>query len=139
MYVVIAISPTAYFHPLNTWIPLFYYFLYGYAEIEKYFEHDKKMHECYQAEIENAAKMADIHSTILDFPEGYKTVVGERGLKLSGGEKQRVAIARALIKNPNIIIFDEATSSLDTKTELHIQNAIESASKQRTVLMIAHR
>lgn len=92
-----------------------------------------------QAEIENAAKMADIHSTILDFPEGYKTVVGERGLKLSGGEKQRVAIARALIKNPNIIIFDEATSSLDTKTELHIQNAIESASKQRTVLMIAHR
>ena len=97
------------------------------------------MHKCYQAEIENAAKMADIHDTILDFPDGYKTVVGERGLKLSGGEKQRVAIARALIKNPNIIIFDEATSSLDTKTELHIQNAIESASKQRTVLMIAHR
>lgn len=74
-----------------------------------------------QAEIENSAKMADIHDTILDFPDGYKTVVGERGLKLSGGEKQRVAIARALIKNPNIIIFDEATSSLDTKTELHIQ------------------
>jgi len=92
-----------------------------------------------QAEIEEAAKMSDIHYTIQDFPEGYQTVVGERGLKLSGGEKQRVAIARALIKNPNIIIFDEATSSLDTKTELHIQNAIEGASHQRTVLMIAHR
>ena len=74
-----------------------------------------------QAEIEEAAKMSDIHYTIQDFPDGYQTVVGERGLKLSGGEKQRVAIARALIKNPNIIIFDEATSSLDTKTELHIQ------------------
>ena len=74
-----------------------------------------------QAMIEEAAKMADIHDTILDFPDSYSTVVGERGLKLSGGEKQRVAIARALIKNPNIIIFDEATSSLDTKTEMHIQ------------------
>ena len=72
-------------------------------------------------ELVAAAKMADIHDTVLGFPDGYETVVGERGLKLSGGEKQRVSIARTLLKNPSMIIFDEATSSLDTETERNIQ------------------
>lgn len=92
-----------------------------------------------QDDIEAAAMMAEIHETILRFPGGYDTVVGERGLKLSGGEKQRIAIARTLLKNPAVVIFDEATSSLDTETERHIQTAIESVSKQRTSLIIAHR
>ena len=74
-----------------------------------------------QDEIEAAAKMAEIHETIMQFPDGYDTLVGERGLKLSGGEKQRVAIARTLLKKPNVVIFDEATSSLDTQTEQLIQ------------------
>ena len=72
-------------------------------------------------QLEDAARMAEIHETIMQFPDGYDTIVGERGLKLSGGEKQRVAIARTLLKNPNIVIFDEATSSLDTQTERQIQ------------------
>jgi len=90
-------------------------------------------------ELVAAAKMADIHDTVLGFPDGYETVVGERGLKLSGGEKQRVSIARTLLKNPSMIIFDEATSSLDTETERNIQTAIDSAARQRTSLIIAHR
>ncbi len=72
-------------------------------------------------------------------PDGYDTVVGERGLKLSGGEKQRVAIARALLKNPPLLIFDEATSALDSKTENAIKASIESATRGRTTLVIAHR
>ena len=72
--------------------------------------------------------MADIHDTITAFPEGYETVVGERGLKLSGGEKQRVAIARMLLRKPVIMLYDEATSSLDTNTERNIQQAIRAAS-----------
>jgi len=92
-----------------------------------------------EKDIEDAAKMANIHDTIISFPNGYQTIVGDRGLKLSGGEKQRVAIARALIKNPKVLIFDEATSALDTETEMHIQRAVEDASKLRTVLIIAHR
>jgi len=92
-----------------------------------------------QDQIEEAAKMAEIHETIKGFPDAYDTVVGERGLKLSGGEKQRIAIARTLLKNPSIMIFDEATSSLDTETELNIQAAIESVAKERTSLIIAHR
>merc|ERR1719447_1624679 len=92
-------------------------------------------------EVEEAAKMADIHDSILNFPDKYETVVGERGLKLSGGEKQRVAIARTLLKKPQIMLYDEATSSLDTDTERNIQSAILSASNTggQTVLVIAHR
>ncbi|MGI3168260.1 ABCB family ABC transporter ATP-binding protein/permease [Pseudooceanicola sp. C21-150M6] len=92
-----------------------------------------------QAEIEAAAKAARIHDFIAALPEGYDTKVGERGLKLSGGEKQRVGIARALLKNPPILLLDEATSALDTETERGIQEALERAGQGRSVLMIAHR
>ncbi len=92
-----------------------------------------------QDDIERAAKDAQIHDFILDLPKGYDTVVGERGLKLSGGEKQRVAIARTLLKNPAILILDEATSALDSATERDIQAALDKASKGRTTLVIAHR
>merc|ERR1719427_2418605 len=90
-------------------------------------------------EVEEAAKLADIHTAILGFPDGYDTVVGERGLKLSGGEKQRVAIARTLLKQPGVMLYDEATSSLDSNTEKNIQKAISAASSRKTVLVIAHR
>ncbi|XP_035228814.1 ATP-binding cassette sub-family B member 6, mitochondrial-like isoform X2 [Stegodyphus dumicola] len=90
-------------------------------------------------EIEEAAKAADMHNQILSFPEGYDTVVGERGLKLSGGEKQRVAIARTILKAPSFIILDEATSSLDTQTERNIQNSLAAICSNRTTLIIAHR
>lgn len=92
-----------------------------------------------QDEIETAAKAAQIHDFILSLPEGYNTKVGERGLKLSGGEKQRVAIARTLLKNPAILILDEATSALDSVTERDIQTALDEISKTRTTLVIAHR
>lgn len=85
------------------------------------------------------AKMADIHNAILRMPKGYDTVVGERGLKLSGGEKQRVAIARAILKNADIIVYDEATSSLDALTEETIMNSLRTAFKGKTSLFIAHR
>ena len=91
------------------------------------------------AEIEAAARAAKIHDFIISLPEGYETKVGERGLKLSGGEKQRVGIARTILKNPPILILDEATSALDTKTEQEIQSELEAASKGRTVIAIAHR
>jgi len=90
-------------------------------------------------QVEEAARMADIHNSILNFPDGYDTVVGERGLKLSGGEKQRVAIARALLKEPMMMLYDEATSSLDSDTERNIQQAIIAASNRKTVIVIAHR
>ncbi len=92
-----------------------------------------------QSEIEGAAKAAQIHDFIESLPHGYDTMVGERGLKLSGGEKQRVAIARTLLKNPSILILDEATSALDSVTEQGIQDALDQASKNRTSLVIAHR
>lgn len=92
-----------------------------------------------QAEIEAAARMAHIAQFIEQLPEGYQTVVGERGLKLSGGEKQRVAIARAMLKKPRILVFDEATSSLDTQTEQAIQETLREVAKAHTTLVIAHR
>lgn len=92
-----------------------------------------------QAEIEAAAKAAHIHEFIVNQPDGYKTQVGERGLKLSGGEKQRVAIARTILKNPAILIFDEATSALDSKSERAIQQELQTLSRNRTTLIIAHR
>jgi ABC-type transport system involved in Fe-S cluster assembly fused permease/ATPase subunit len=91
------------------------------------------------AEIREAAKLASLHDFIASLPDGYNTKVGERGLKLSGGEKQRVAIARAIIKNPTIFLFDEATSALDSRTEKEIQHSLETISAGRTTLMIAHR
>lgn len=95
--------------------------------------------EASQDEIEEAAKLASIDSFIKQLPEGYEALVGERGLKLSGGEKQRVAIARAILKKPSIFLFDEATSALDSQTEKQIQSALNEVSESRTTLIIAHR
>ncbi len=91
------------------------------------------------AEIEDAARHARIHDFIMASPDGYQTMVGERGLKLSGGEKQRVAIARTILKRPRILLFDEATSALDTRTEREIQASLREVSRGRTTLVIAHR
>jgi ATP-binding cassette subfamily B protein len=90
-------------------------------------------------EVEEAARAAHIHDLIVSLPDGYESQVGERGLKLSGGEKQRVAIARALLKNPAILIFDEATSALDSKSEKAIQAELDRIAIGRTTLTIAHR
>jgi ATP-binding cassette subfamily B protein len=91
------------------------------------------------AQVENAARMAHVHDFIMAMPDGYETLVGERGLKLSGGEKQRVAIARTVIKDPAILLLDEATSALDTHTEQEIQRNLREISRGRTTLCIAHR
>ncbi|MGQ9489668.1 MAG: ABC transporter ATP-binding protein [Anaerolineae bacterium] len=92
-----------------------------------------------QQEIEAAARAANAHDFILDLPEGYNTLVGERGVKLSGGQRQRIAIARALLKDPRILILDEATSSLDTESEQAVQEALERLMRDRTTFVIAHR
>ncbi|MGO3146796.1 MAG: ABC transporter ATP-binding protein [Leucobacter sp.] len=92
-----------------------------------------------QAELEAAAKLANIHETIASFSEGYDTVVGERGYRLSGGEKQRIAIARVLLKNPRVLVLDEATSALDTVNERTVQRALDDARAGRTTIAIAHR
>jgi ABC-type transport system involved in Fe-S cluster assembly fused permease/ATPase subunit len=94
---------------------------------------------CSKQQIVAAAKAASIHDFIMSLPDGYASMVGERGLKLSGGEKQRVAIARTLLKNPAILIFDEATSALDSKAEQAIQSQLKDIARNRTTLVIAHR
>ena len=105
---------------------IYYNIIYGNTEASK-------------EEVIRAAQNADIHDFIVTLPDGYETIVGERGLKLSGGEKQRVAIARTILKNPKIFFFDEATSALDTSTEKEIQKNLENVSKDKTTLIIAHR
>jgi len=90
-------------------------------------------------EVREAARMAQIDTFIRTLPEGYRTMVGERGLKLSGGEKQRVAIARTILKGPPILILDEATSALDSHTEKEIQDALDVVARHRTSVVIAHR
>ncbi len=91
------------------------------------------------SEVEDAARLAQIHDFVMSLPDGYNARVGERGLKLSGGEKQRVAIARTILKQPQILLFDEATSALDTHTEREIQKSLDDVSANRTTLVIAHR
>ena len=95
--------------------------------------------EATHAELESAARAAAIHDRVMELPDGYDTIVGERGYKLSGGEKQRIAIARVLLKNPRILILDEATSALDTVSERLIQAALERLERGRTTIAIAHR
>jgi ATP-binding cassette subfamily B protein len=90
-------------------------------------------------ELETAARMAAIHERVMALPDGYDTIVGERGYKLSGGEKQRIALARVLLKDPRILVLDEATSALDTVSERLIQQAIERVMQGRTTIAIAHR
>src|SRR5262249_29361808 len=92
-----------------------------------------------QAEIEEAARQANAHDFISSFPEGYRTIVGERGVQLSGGQRQRVAIARAILRNPAILILDEATCSLDAESERLVQQALDVLMQGRTSVIIAHR
>jgi len=92
-----------------------------------------------QAELEEATKAANIHDFILGLPSGYDTIVGERGYRLSGGERQRIALARVILKNPRILVLDEATSSLDSESEALIQEALKRVMAGRTSIVIAHR
>jgi ATP-binding cassette subfamily B protein len=95
--------------------------------------------DCSDRDVEDAARLASIHEFVAGLPDGYDTLVGERGLKLSGGEKQRIAIARAVLKRPRIYLFDEATSALDSHTEKDIQENLRTVSRGVTTLVIAHR
>ena len=92
-----------------------------------------------QTEIEAAAQAANIHDFVMELPSGYETIVGERGYRLSGGEKQRLALARVILKNPRILVLDEATSSLDSQSEALIQEALKRVMVGRTSIVIAHR
>jgi ATP-binding cassette subfamily B protein len=92
-----------------------------------------------QTELEAAAQAANIHDFVVNLPDGYDTIVGERGYRLSGGEKQRVALARVILKNPRILVLDEATSSLDSESEKLIQEALKRVMAGRTSIVIAHR
>ena len=92
-----------------------------------------------QAELEDACRAANIHDFIANLPDGYDTIAGERGYRLSGGEKQRVALARVILKNPRILVLDEATSSLDSESEALIQEALKRVMAGRTSIVIAHR
>jgi ATP-binding cassette subfamily B protein len=95
--------------------------------------------EVTEEEVEEAAKAAAVHNSIMTFPDKYNTLVGEKGVTLSGGQKQRVAIARTIIKNPRILILDDATSSVDLETEADIRQALENLMENRTTFIIAHR
>ena len=95
--------------------------------------------EATDEEVEEAARAAQIHGLIASLPEGYETVVGERGYRFSGGERQRIAIARTILRNPPILVLDEATSALDTQTERAVQEALERLAEGRTTIAIAHR
>ncbi len=92
-----------------------------------------------QEDIERVAHAAQAHDFVMDLPEQYTTWIGERGVKLSVGQKQRISIARVLLKNPPIVIFDEATSNIDTETEVYIREALEYLTRDRTTFIIAHR
>lgn len=96
-------------------------------------------HDATDAQIIEAAKAANAHEFIVAFPNGYDTEIGERGVKLSGGQKQRISIARALLKNPSVIVLDEATAALDTESEQLIQQSLQTLLKGKTTLVIAHR
>jgi ATP-binding cassette subfamily B protein len=118
----------------------------GFVTQESYLFHDTILAnlqygrpDASQAAIEEAARAAYIHDRIMDFPDGYDTVVGERGYRLSGGEKQRLAIARVLLHDPRILILDEATSALDTASEREVQKALDALMGSRTTIAIAHR
>jgi ATP-binding cassette subfamily B protein len=95
--------------------------------------------EATDEEIEEAARAARIHDLIVSLPEGYETLVGERGYRFSGGEKQRIAIARTILRNPPVLVLDEATSALDTQTERAVQDALDRLAEGRTTIAIAHR